>query len=831
MAPEPEQESADTSKQKPTWKQRLQQRLIVVLEPARSWATAHRRLSIVIGGLFVLTLGTASIWFAVIYIRKATAEVITLEIAYEALDLGAYVEARRLATHLRSQGEILPDELGGPAFVLGAATLLEADQKWGKSKSSSYLIAARYLEEASDRGFPAERRATGLYMLGKSLYLSDQFATSRLYLIDALEANPNRKTEIHKLIASASRNDANPRLSEALDHITKYMSDPILSSDQRAEGMLEKSQILYDLGRIEECRKTLDEILTKTKNRAGVIAMQGRLLLDEARALRNDPELVDSGQNIRQARGKYFEAIKMFREAQGHDTLESTVTPTSMYLIGIALLEMGNKQAAHEQLSLTRKLYKETHEGLAAGLLEADILRNANQHEGAIAAYRRALTDAGRPRNYSNRWVSLNSFRERILSAYQHYLKIDQFELALKMLSKFPPMISRMRTIELQAETYRAWANSLLATAKELSDAQALTVEREARKHLRSAGKIYAKLAKKRTATRHYPNDLWNSADNLVLGQDYSGATMVLEEYLKNESRARRARALVNLGIASLAMGDVDNSLKALTECINFHPRDAAIYEARVWGAKAYVEKGEIENAEKLLMDNLTEDKLTPSSREWRESLFALGYLLHSSGRDKEAIKKLEEAVARYPQSSQVYKGMYTIAEAYRAAARAPQIKLEEATIESVRLELNKQIRQYLAGALIHYTLLQKGLNSRLEEVGLTTLEKAMLRNCYMAEGSVLSDLGRYEDPRHYEQAIRAYSNVSTRYQSKPIVLEAFVQIAFCYRRINKPVEARGALEQAKVVLVRLPPDVSFTSTTNYERDQWAQLLNQLSVW
>ncbi len=106
-----------------------------------------------------------------------------------------------------------------------------------------------------------------------------------------------------------------------------------------------------------------------------------------------------------------------------------------------------------------------------------------------------------------------------------------------------------------------------------------------------------------------------------------------------------------------------------------------------------------------------------------------------------------------------------------------------------------------------------------------------MLRNCYMAEGSVLSDLGRYEDPRYYEQSIRAYSAVSTRYQSEPIVLEAFVQIAFCYRRINKPVEARGALEQAKVVLIRLPPDISFTTTTNYERDQWAQLLNQLSVW
>ena len=106
-----------------------------------------------------------------------------------------------------------------------------------------------------------------------------------------------------------------------------------------------------------------------------------------------------------------------------------------------------------------------------------------------------------------------------------------------------------------------------------------------------------------------------------------------------------------------------------------------------------------------------------------------------------------------------------------------------------------------------------------------------MLRNCYMAQGYVLSDLGRYESPRHYEGAIKAYSTVSTHYQNEPIVLEAFVQIAHNYRRLNRPVEARGALEQAKVVLNRLSADAPFTKTTNYERDQWTHLLDQLSVW
>ena len=827
MATKPEQEAAAAGSPKPT----LKQRLIAATLPARTWVAAHRWQSAAIGGGVLLLVGAATAWTVVAQIRSAGEEQISLKMAYEALDLGAYAEARRLASKMRSQGVVLPNELGGPAFVLGTAKLLETDDEWGKGKKSNYLVASRYLEEASDRGFPKERLAEGLYMLGKSLYLSDQFAACRLYLHDALEANPNRKTEIHKLLAGAYRHDANPKLDEALDHITQHLEDRTLSPADRAEATLEKSRILYDLGEIEQCRQSLDEVLSEVKNRAGAITMQGRLLLDEARALKKDPQLVASGENEKQSRAKYEEAIKTFSEAQGYDTLDGTVTPTSMYLIGVCQMEMGDTEASHAQLARTTKLYKETHEGLAAGLLAADLLRGLDRYEESVAAYRTAMVSAGTPDSYSNRWVSLDKFRERILDALQYFLENDQFELALKLMEKFSPLVSKLRTIELEAETHRAWANSLLASVADLSDEQSEEIAREARSHLRRAGQIYANLARRRTATRHYPNDLWNSAANLIAGQDYSGATKALEEYLTIESRARRARALLSLGIASLSMGNVEKSLKALNECIIFHTRDAAVYEARLWGAKAYIEKGDSAQAEALLIANLTEDNLTPSSREWRESLFELGYILHASSKHEEAIKKLEEAVARYPDSPQVYKGLYTIGESYRAAARVPQARLEEVTIESVRLEVSKQIRQLLNGSLRYYTQLQQRLNRRQEEASLTTLEKAMLRNCYMAQGSVRSDLGRYESAQHYTEAIKAYSTVSTHYQNEPIVLEAFVQIAHCYRRLNRPVEARGAVEQAKVVLNRLPYDAPFTKTTNYEREQWSRLLAQLSVW
>ena len=77
-----------------------------------------------------------------------------------------------------------------------------------------------------------------------------------------------------------------------------------------------------------------------------------------------------------------------------------------------------------------------------------------------------------------------------------------------------------------------------------------------------------------------------------------------------------------------------------------------------------------------------------------------------------------------------------------------------------------------------------------------------------------------------YDEAIRAYSAATNRYQHQPEVLEALMQIAACYRRLGKPDEARGTLEQAKVMLARINRDAPFAETTNYTREQWLDVLN-----
>jgi hypothetical protein len=60
-------------------------------------------------------------------------------------------------------------------------------------------------------------------------------------------------------------------------------------------------------------------------------------------------------------------------------------------------------------------------------------------------------------------------------------------------------------------------------------------------------------------------------------------------------------------------------------------------------------------------------------------------------------------------------------------------------------------------------------------------------------------------------------------------VLDAFTQISYCYRRLNKPREAQGTVRQAMLVLQRIKADAPFEETTVYSRRQWQELLDWMS--
>ena len=206
-----------------------------------TWTTQNRLRAGLVAGVCAGSVVVVVFGWLAIASRRSIGPPVTLDMVLNALDVGAYDDARRLANRLKEQGTLPMGQLGGPAFALGAAAAYEGDDTWSKDKTSYYLLAARYLEEARDRGFPPGRRGQGLFLLGKSLYLSGQIPASRPMLLAALEVDPQKKTEIHRLLAGAYLSDANPKLEKALAENTLYLSDRKLPGADRHQGLLERA--------------------------------------------------------------------------------------------------------------------------------------------------------------------------------------------------------------------------------------------------------------------------------------------------------------------------------------------------------------------------------------------------------------------------------------------------------------------------------------------------------------------------------------------------------------------------------------------------------------
>ncbi|MCA9121274.1 MAG: hypothetical protein H6822_21500 [Planctomycetaceae bacterium] len=789
----------------------------------------------------------------------------TLAEALDAMDADDRETARSIAADLRLIDDLPEEDRGGPAYVLGVAMAHDAEEEWNESERRvRFLLAARYLEEAKEAGFPSERKGHGLYMLGKSLHDAGHYAKSLPALQEALDANFSRRTEILGLLADAHLRDANPRYKQALEYNREYLSDDALSFDDRYSALMTQAEIMFGLGEFANCEGSISAIPEASPHYASALLLKSRLLLRDGDRLATQSS--DPSKAIA-AIQTYEQVRELLGLAQVHDPTNHTLARQAQYLTGLTYRktaplratdaeETADLRAALDQFGRTRRSHFDTAEGLSASLEEAEIHQMLGDDNAAISAFRRTLRFVADAVVYNNPWVPEDEMKNRIDAAYAIYRDAGQFEFATKLASAMTTLFSESHAIQLQAETREAAARKLAADAEDLPLSQAQRLLVDSRTENRNAGALYAQLAKLRFATRNYPDDLWKSANNYLRGQDYERAVRYLTQFLNTQNRAGRPPALTALGEAMLALHEPEKALPYLTECIQYYPRDPHSYRARVIAAQAQQELGNLAQAQALLEANLDHESLTPQSIEWRESLFALGELLYLDGvrhetqsrmggiaaedvasrknairhleaaqkAFHESIAKLDEAVTRDPDARQAIEARYRIAESYRHAAKLPRRKLEYVTIDTTRKKLTEELNTELKAAESGYRELIAILNNKQERSELSGIEQRILRNCYFARADALYDWERYEE------AIQAYSNATNRYQQEPESLEAFVQIANCHRRKSRVAEARGTLEQAKVILTRIRPDADFTQTTRYNRDEWVKILNWLGT-
>ncbi len=784
------------------------------------WLAAHRlvvMLSAVGGVLLVGTIATVAVVLAA---RRPAEKPVTLAEVLAALDFKDYAEARQLAERVQRQGQLSTDEWGGPVFVFGVVAAHDADAAPEKDQAQGYLVAARYLEEAHNRGFPAGRQAQGLYLLGKCLALAGRGSASRWALEAAVKSNGGPKGEVHRLLAISYAEDAKPDLDKALAENALYLAAAGLSPVARQEGLLARAHYLFRLGRTAECSTTLKKIPLSAGVGGRATVLRGQILYQEGLTLKAKPGAAAADRTA--ARRKFEAAVEAFRLAQSRDTVSNQATRQAMYLTGLCFRELGDRRGAVVQLARTAKLFAGYPEDLAATLEEAELSREASHDADALAAYRHALGLVSDPESFYNPWISLEQLRIRALAAYRGYLDARNYQMALQLSRLLYPLLPQARVLELTADVHARWGQMLLDQAVQAPPEKADWLGHLGRAQYRQAGGVWLRLARLELAGRQYPERLWNSANAYLQGQDYRNAARLLREYVRNEMRQRHPQALLGLGEALLAMDELDQALATFEECMLDHPRDVAAYRARLLAAAIRAEKGQFPQAEALLEENLSGERLAPDSTEWRDSLLALGELLHGQGRYAEAAGRLLEFVRRYPDAPEGLTAHYLIADSClhgAASLQEPSAGGGGAAATAGRAAKALQLRQQ---ALAEYQGVVGKLGRR-DDRELTPLERATLRNSQFAVGQLAFDLGEYQ------AAARAFTEAANRFPDRAETLDAYVRLAESFRRLGQVGQARSTLQQAKVVLARLPKDTPFDQTTSYNRQQWGETLAWLS--
>jgi TolA-binding protein len=745
----------------------------------------------------------------------------TIQEIYAALERGDTAQTKLLAKRLLTKADLPEADLGVAPFALGAVAVFDAEKLKGKDRLLRYLVASRYFDEAAAAGFPDARRAEGLYLYGKSLYEIGDFAKCRTVLQKAMKIAPEHKSEIYRLLANACLNDAKANLADAIAQNALYLSDNKLPAADRQQGLLLKARIELRMDKLDDCRKTIQEIPDDSTEHAMAMVLGARTTMREAE-LENGAGGDDSEDKKRDRLAKYEQAVKTLRLAETGAVPGSDAMRQAMYLIGVCFMDSGDPRAANDQLTRLHKVFPDSPEGAAACLQQAELSRRAGHDLEMLAEYRRVLGGLDKAIAYFNPGIPPAELKTRLTDAYQQYLSKQQFEICLQLIGLMRAVLPAEQTRLMQADLRTKWGQYLLTSAEKTTRNKRESMRRLAREQFRRAGQDYAALAKTNNGNRTYSDYVWNAATSYLQGHNYTRSAALLRDYLQNEVQRRRPQALDSLGESLLCLGQYDAALTSLKECIEQFPRDAAACHARLLAAQAAREKEDIAQAEKMLLANLNGDYLTPASKEWRDSLLLLGDILHGAGRYDEAARRLEEAVKRYPDLPETIFARYLLADCCSRLAYATQEELRKDLAGSSRPTQTKRIQEDFDRALEQYRFIQEKLGGARDLAELSLLDKTMLRNSIFAIGDVLFA------EADYPAAIKAYYVAANRYQNRPEVLDAYVQIANAYRRLDKPADAHNALQQAKLLLARMKPEVSFTEVSMYTRDQWNKRLDDL---
>ena len=573
-----------------------------------------------------------------------------------------------------------------------------------------------------------------------------------------------------------------------------------------------------------------------------------------------EPSLTEQAMRHKKAaEALYRQVIRDLQPIARRTALEQGIANQARFLIGRCTEAVGDTDAA---LKLFEQLADEedaSPESLAANVHAGDLLRRMGRNEEALnKRYRRVLQSIGPPEDFRNRWLSFEELRGRILAAWNDWIEEHAYQEAVELSGMMSSLIGPLEAQKLTARSYERWAEHLEARLASTPWSGRPPLQRQLRERQRLAGQTYARLADSLRASAEYGELLRLSAEYYTAGHDFKRALSQWTRYIRTRPAGRLPEAIFRRAQVLMDLDRLDEAAEQFQRVIDDYPTSPAAFDAEYTIGRCHLERNKPQQAERAWRAILTSESLTPEAKQWQLALVSLGRLLYHSAelkmlradspgselspekRDEllaeafddwdESIRRLNEFLRRqstHPEAvARRHEARYLLAAALRYASERPRRQIEAAETETARQELHREVRSLLLDALQQYQRLQAQLLDLEERDMLDPVDERLLRNCFfeIAHTHFALALHAVDSPTEdYERAIAAYNNAANKYPRDPQVLLAYLQMTNCYQRLDKPVDARGMLEQAKVVLKQIKADRFGPSLTNMTKEQWEE--------
>lgn len=699
-------------------------------------------------------------------------------------------------------------------LLIGEARLRQAATSDDAEARQLNTTARSHLEQADRLGVSDAERARLVYALARVWERTGEPARR---VIDALEESaprlpPAEAARAYALLTDIYLRPPQLQITEALAVNRKLLDLPTVDEELLAPARLLRGELLLKLQSPAEAREALKYIKPPAPphliRKARYI--EARTYQDEgqwARAARNWQELLDD----REPSVEHEHSVQ-----QG----------MILYNLGVCYRHLDEPDEAARVWERAMRV-DDAPEAPAAALALAELRLLGSEPVSAMDAFTRAVREVQRPEDWSPIAIELSQVREIFERGWKVYHNLGRYDSAMQLARLYARVAPHGEASRRFAQAAQSAARVKRERSLKVEDALQLRAEENAARELyRLAAVAFDEAAEALSVPVEQGNCLWLSVECHLQARNPNAAVPVLERFVKlGQPTDKLGEAWFLLGETRHTLGRDEDAVSAYAECIRLKHSGPHAYRARYQIALHKIARGAWDEAQDDLELNLKLLRFEPDAEAQENSLYELGSLLFRRRNYRMSSFRLEEALHLFPHSPRTVLARFHLAECYRslAAQESQNIRLPERTSPDALAHFQKQYRIWLEKASQGYEELARIIVERQAAMPLTTEDEAILRQASFAAAESRSNLGQYNE------AIRLYEPLVTRYRDRVETLHALAGIAQCWWRQGAMDQAKATVQLIRNAMKELDDSAFNQPSSQWSRQEWEKWLAEVS--